>query len=130
MFGYEPGRTACFWYPLGYEPDRTACFWFPRRFARRKADPRDASRIAALEAENHAHRAAQAAVYLAIGEGNPDRNAWSDLIRHLRNELDETRAERDTAITALGEEARKRGLAEAECERLRRLMAERGGEMM
>jgi hypothetical protein len=53
--------------------------------------PFAAARISALESqlvkareENEAHREAQAAIYLALGTGNPDRNTWPDAIRALR----------------------------------------------
>lgn len=50
-------------------------------------DPRDLL-IEQLRAEIEEHRKAQAAVYLALGTGEPDRDKWPELIEQLRCDLE------------------------------------------
>lgn len=72
------------------------------------------AQLAAAEAENEAHRKAQAAVYLVLGTGNPDRDTWPDAIRSLRARLDDGRVERANPVYVVirdgWENAGKRGM--------------------
>ena len=54
---------------------------------------RAVDREMALRAENEAHRVAQAAVYLALGEGELDRDKWPGMIRALRTENEALRVD-------------------------------------